>query len=255
MAKTSCWLCGAPAGSREHRLKKSDIVRAYGPGPYRGDHAPMHVRGDDRRVVQGPNSNRLKYAPSLCEACNTTRTQPYDRAYDRFTEWVFRNESLVLRRRFINFGEVFGEHWAEHQLHLYRYFAKSFGCHLVEAGLPVPVDVVELFEKATFRTDLWLSFAVNEDIVLMPPEDRNGFIGMAGLLAWIDRADPSVVNGYEWNEHVSWLSTIYSYGAPPDGDLGSPWVANAQHVYLGSFAPLSDEQRAKFEERIRARTE
>jgi hypothetical protein len=31
-----CWWCGAPADSREHKMKRSDIVREYGKPPYTG---------------------------------------------------------------------------------------------------------------------------------------------------------------------------------------------------------------------------
>jgi hypothetical protein len=55
-AQTSgtCWWCRtAPADSREHKLKRSDLVRQFGRGPY-----PELVssREGQLRPVQGPNS-------------------------------------------------------------------------------------------------------------------------------------------------------------------------------------------------------
>jgi hypothetical protein len=36
----ACWWCGSPADSREHKLKRSDLVREYGRPPYAG-HADL----------------------------------------------------------------------------------------------------------------------------------------------------------------------------------------------------------------------
>jgi hypothetical protein len=38
-----CWWCGVPADSREHKYKKSDLIRQYGSGPWTGDQRPQRV--------------------------------------------------------------------------------------------------------------------------------------------------------------------------------------------------------------------
>ncbi len=163
-----CWMCGAPADSSEHRFKKSDLVRAHGRGPYKKSSALSHIRAGKEVLVQGPNSKSLKYSPNLCQHCNSTKTQPFDRAYERFIGWVFENETVVLHRRLVNFEEIYGNGWEDAQLNLYKYFAKSFGCRLVDAGAPVPDDVIGLFALNRLQTHLRLSMAVNEDVLLMP---------------------------------------------------------------------------------------
>jgi len=35
-----CWWCGAPADSREHKFKKSELRLNNGPGPWRGEAKP-----------------------------------------------------------------------------------------------------------------------------------------------------------------------------------------------------------------------
>lgn len=120
MTKSKCWICGDIALSKEHRLKKTDIVRAYGRGPYRGDSAPVHVHEGKQSPVQGPDANTLKYKPSLCPKCNTTTTQPFDQAYDIFVSWLFENESVVLYRRYVNFSDVYGQNFPEKQRDLYK---------------------------------------------------------------------------------------------------------------------------------------
>jgi hypothetical protein len=249
----TCWICHASADSGEHRIKKSDLVRVYGSGPYVGDSALAHVRDEVLTLIQGPGSARLKYEPSLCHRCNTAGTQPYDRAYDGFMSWLWENELTVLRKRLINFEEVYGSNFEESQRNLFKYLVKSFGCRLCDAGQPVPLDSVELLSKTQFRTALRITFAINEDILLLPESDRIGLIGKGALEALFSKSNPSIVNGYQWHEHVSWFTIFYWYKLAPESGLGPTWIANAQHIYLGSMAPLSSAERAEFLLKVRGR--
>ena len=251
MSQRPCWICGAPADSAEHRIKKRDLTRVYGPGPYYGGSAPLHFRGGNfKSAIQGPNACSVKYKPGLCHKCNTTFTQPFDQAYDVLMVWLMANESEVLRRRFINFADVYGDHFETPQRDLYKYFAKSIGCRLYDAGYTVPKDVIELLSLTHFQTALCLTFAVNEDILILSPADRDGFIGKGDLVALLNRSDPEEIIGYLWNEHISWFTIFYWYAHQPDGDLGSTWVANSQHIYLGSYKPLTPEMRADAIEKL-----
>jgi len=239
-----CWICGEPANSAEHRLKKADLVRAYGRGPYKGGSAPVHVRGGKIRAIQGPGAGTLKYPTSLCQKCNTTFTQPFDRAYDKLISWIHANESGVLRKRFVDFADVYGEQFEVPQTDLYKYFAKSFGCRLVEAGTAVPADIVQLLGQPTFRTRLRITFSVDEDVLTMlPPDVQKNFIGKGDLVQWADRQNRSQVTGYTFHEHVSWFTTNYWYDSPPDPTSGSTWTANSRVIYLGAIARMSDQER------------
>jgi hypothetical protein len=238
-----CWICGKPATSSEHRLKKSDMVREYGAGPYFGGKQPVHFSNSKATKIQGPNSKVIKYPKLLCVHCNTTKSQPFDKAYELFMAWVCRNEKLVLNQRFIDFKTVFGESWEAKQRDLYKYFVKSFGCRLTNASQAVPQDLINLFELCQFKTRLRLTFAVNEDILSLPADTRSGFLGK-GILEGrnIDEKSHSSVS-FRWTEHSSWLTIFYWYHERPDGSLGSTWVADSQHVYFGSFYPLDNETR------------
>lgn len=246
-----CWICGAAADSAEHRMKKSDLIRAYGRGPYCGDDELLHFRegGAETIVIKGPNACSLKYKRNLCIKCNTTFTQPFDRAYDLFMEWLISNQNQVLQKRFINFAEVYGDQFEGLQRDLFKYFAKSFGCRLVEAEHTVPRDIIELFDRTHFKTGLCLTFTVNEDTRLLLSNIQDGFIGKGDLTVILNRYDNSDIRGYLWSEHVSWFTIFYWYDRLPDGNLGSTWVANPQHVYLGSYQPLSPEIRTRITEK------
>ena len=238
-----CWICGAPADSREHRLKKADLVRAYGGGPFRGPKRPIHISAGIQTEIQGPRADRLKYEPALCQQCNNARTQPFDFAYDTFMSWLENNEQRVLSRRQVNFRDVFGGDFEAAQRNLFKYFVKSFGCRLVDAGQLVPADLVDLLPKESFRTALKITFCVHEDILAMPLEHRRGFIGKSDLIGYAGASTPSAWHSFTWSEHVSWFTVCYWYGVQPEGGMGPPWIANAQVVYLGSIESLSDEER------------
>jgi hypothetical protein len=242
-----CWICGDTiADSAEHIFKKSDITRAYGYGSYKGSSAPVHVKNGVITNIQGANSNTLKYKKTICHLCNTTITQPFDRTYDTFIKWLIENESKILKRRFVDFYEVFNDDFETSQRNLYKYFAKSFGCRLIDAGHDIPDDVTELLDKKSFETDLRITFAVNEDILLMSSQDRDGFIGKGDLIGYYSKSELQKINGYIWNEHISWFTIFYWYNRFPDGNLGSTWVADSQHIYLGSSEPLPPEIREDF---------
>ena len=61
----ACWICGAEADSAEHRLKKSDLVRAHGKGPYIDSSALSHIRNGKETLIQGPGSKHVKYLNGL----------------------------------------------------------------------------------------------------------------------------------------------------------------------------------------------
>jgi hypothetical protein len=158
--------------------------------------------------------------------------------------WLFANEPAVLHKRIIDFKEVYGDSFEDSQRDLFKYFVKSLGCRLISARQSVPPDLIALLPYKTFVTALKITFCVNEDIMLLPASTRSSFIGKSDLTGFVASEAPSVLHGYAWDEHISWFTVCYWYGIQPEGGTGSTWVADAQHVYLGSVSPLSPEQRA-----------
>jgi hypothetical protein len=63
----TCWWCGHPADSREHRFKRTDIERIFGRGPYR-DGRTLVKHGEDGRQsdVTGAKSKVFKFEPTMC---------------------------------------------------------------------------------------------------------------------------------------------------------------------------------------------
>jgi hypothetical protein len=86
--KTYCWICNKIADSAEHRIKKSDLVSLHGSGSYKGENALFLVREGKQTPIQGPNSKVVKYRKNLCSTCNNSYTQPFDKAYECFVDYL-----------------------------------------------------------------------------------------------------------------------------------------------------------------------
>jgi hypothetical protein len=247
---TKCWICGGVADSAEHKIKKSDIVKICGSGTYE-----EVVLYDSKSFtpLRGPNSKLVKYDKILCSACNNSFSQPFDKAYENFVNHIYENKDLLLKRRFINFQEIYGIDFADQQVNLYKYFVKSLGCRLAHYGDLIPTDLPRLLKKRRFRTGLRISFAVNEDKLLKP--ELQEMAGNGELYGFESNKSPGILRKillkmdksrsciYQYSEYFQWLHIFYWYNYLPDGSLGNPWVANSQYLYLGSFSPLPDNIR------------
>lgn len=92
-----CWICGKIADSSEHKIKKSNLVKLWGKGPYKGDNALLRLKNSQQDAIQGPDSAILKFNKNLCHNCNSTRTQPFDNAYDEFIQWFEGQKKTSMR--------------------------------------------------------------------------------------------------------------------------------------------------------------
>jgi hypothetical protein len=244
----NCWICGEPATTGEHKIKRNLLVNLHGKGPYEGPKEMLHIRDSGQTRLRGPNAKQIKFQNVLCAQCNNSTSQPFDKAYDCFCEYVLTNEELITKRRVIDFADVFGEQFQDEQVKLYKYFAKLFGCDLAASGMPVPYDVKSLIGLPNFLTKLRITFAVNEDKLLLPPRDRP--TGFGGLLTSQEnlrtRADPNPF--YWWDLFFSFLHVFFWYDWLPNEPFGACWTANARFIYLGYFAPLDPDTRDKMRE-------
>jgi hypothetical protein len=139
----NCWWCGAPADSREHKLKKTDLHREFG-RPFR--ETPLRLREERVEVVQGPGSDLVKFTANLCARCNNTRSQAFDHAYDRFVAYVAANERHVVSSRRIDLRAAFGADWRVAAEDILRYLVKHVGCRLAQNEIEVPVALLDFLD-------------------------------------------------------------------------------------------------------------
>jgi hypothetical protein len=196
-----CWWCGAPADSREHRLKKSDLVREFGKPPFTGLRTLTRVSGDDRHEFRGPDSGLVKFQPSICMRCNNTRSQPFDVAWDSFVGYLAKQEVEVLRDCSLDLEAIFGTDWAARAADVERYVVKHLICRVAEqrAG-PIQLHrkLLDFLDGGAYpgmlRLDLCIDLGVAEMLrvarAASPPEQPEaadgGFMGLTPL--WVQQS-------------------------------------------------------------------
>lgn len=159
-----CWICGSPATSGEHIIKRSDITKVRGAISQQN---PVLLTRDYKRYKIGSARNpRTKYADMLCETCNTTTTQPFDRAWDAFVDRVRPIADHGAMRR-ISTHDIFGED-RQSDVDVQLYLAKVLGCAMKENGLDTQVLSAALLGRTappTMRV-LFRSLPTNKDLFL-----------------------------------------------------------------------------------------
>jgi hypothetical protein len=161
-----CYWCRArPADSREHKFKRSDLVREHGRGELRGGRTIVKYGGEGSLDIRSTKSGALKFRPSLCAECNKSRSQTIDEAYDRFIGGVVDGDEKILEAREIDLKEIFGEGWAEGATDAHRYYVKHALCRLVEAHpgkgtLELPADALQFLDGGpvpdSFSSEFWI---------------------------------------------------------------------------------------------------
>lgn len=234
-----CWWCGALADSREHKYKRSDLVREFGRPPYHGERTLSRLSGDDRHHASGPNSPIFQFPASMCSGCNGTRSQPFDTAWDQLTAYLAANEESILASRSIDLEDVFGRDWQAHALHAGRYVVKHMISRQI-GELPGPLRMDEPVMgfldggpwPESFQLDLCLDLGVVEMLRTTrraPSEDpeaaEGGFLYVGPVFVDLDEDrhwhTPQSVLYYRW------LAAYWRIG---DGGPNNPF--RQRMVYL-----------------------
>jgi hypothetical protein len=232
MKGTSCWICKASADTREHTIKQSDIRRLFGSGPYgKGKRLVRTDEARNKKIIQSKDSVHIKYQPSLCQYCNSTRSQPWDRAYDKFMEFIQIHSQRIKQTKKINLSEIMPGNGSKLAINLYSYFVKAFGCQLVEHGQHLPDLSDYLLGKKT-KTDLVMTFAVDFGLPTHLPAPMVQIHDLEG--------DVEVGAGrhlnYTWAVSVEWLTIIFWYQKLPSPTLGKPWLGTSDQIEMGFYA-------------------
>jgi len=150
-----CSLCGEPGRlTREHKIKASAIREMFGiTNLYIGSTGPERRKA---KYAQGPKSNNLKFSTRICETCNSERTQPSDREFDKLNAEV---QNLIAAG--IDPMSVFtnSDRYIESQelyLNIFRYFAKLLSCHMAEINAPRPCRLTEFAIGRSVKNCIWL---------------------------------------------------------------------------------------------------
>jgi hypothetical protein len=100
--------------------------------------------GGDLYTLRSWRSDVVKFGKVLCQNCNNVRSQPFDRAYDVYADFIQSNMARLTRARSIDWREVYGADWQEASRLLGCYAVKNFGCWIAESGF-APSKVLATF--------------------------------------------------------------------------------------------------------------
>jgi hypothetical protein len=166
IAPDRCFWCQErEANSREHKFKRSDLIREHGRGELRDGRTLVAQHGQKTYEHRSTKNDGLKFSPSLCSYCNNSGSQPFDRAYDRFIEWIFANEEKVLAARSLDLEEALGSEWVKAAEDVLRYFVKHICCRLAETvtsegEILLPGDALSFLDGGpapeSITTEMWI---------------------------------------------------------------------------------------------------
>jgi hypothetical protein len=142
-----CWICNENiANSGEHKTKRSDLLAVLGK-PTQAEPFYYHDIEEPNRPVRGLDAKILKSPVRICTECNSTRTQPHDRA------WESMSERLRARRLkvgdWVRNNRIFPYDTRTKMKNVHLFFLKLTGCMLSEAkanAYEVPIDIAPFSE-------------------------------------------------------------------------------------------------------------
>jgi len=162
---TTCWICGAIADSKEHKIKKSELKLLY---PLINQKSPVYQRtnGGKVRRLGGYNSDGFKFDKSICQNCNNSLTQRSDKSWDIFSTYVKNNWEMIHNKDFIDLKEIFGLQILDNLILVQLYYAKLMGCKIKESKLNYGSCLQDLSKSImdeTENSNLYLSFRPSQN--------------------------------------------------------------------------------------------
>lgn len=219
-SQKKCWICGDLATDREHRNKKTDVEYWFGKGSYKEIKVVKREFGEQvSKPIQGSKSDELKYGKNLCAYCNQTRTQPYDRAYEKFMRYVNSNFQLLMKEQVLFTHKIFNKDIKKEQENLFRFFIKSFGCRIDNQGHAVPIELINAMHGNSYGKSLKVSFGLNI---------REPCVGEFSLEGQVDHNKKPV--NYFWAQFVGGLSIYYVYNREMPVELGEVWYGKSKRI-------------------------
>lgn len=134
-----CWICGNEGTTGEHIIKSSDLKGQF--GTVSQDFPLYFHSGRHKNIPVGSlKAKRLKSKALICNHCNSALTQPYDRAWEKLSQYLNENFQEILLKGVVNLSKVFPGEIKVSMLNVHLFFVKAFGCKVVESGAPLPVN-------------------------------------------------------------------------------------------------------------------
>lgn len=231
LSRPNCWICGQPADSGEHKFKASDIRRAIRLSQQQPAYLQVNAQATNKEIGSA-KAAALQFSKSLCAYCNNTRTQPYDRAWERLSDYIRTDWRTIRQRRSVDLAVPFSGAIESGALDVHLFFVKLFGCKIVEDG-----DSIDL---STWATCLMKRQTHPEVTLLL----ANASSCIRGVLAFQSdvykmwHRAPHRLDGAMWGYVVRPIAVKVAYirGAAPLFSPGHPWHPSQRRRYV-RFSP------------------
>lgn len=226
MAIQTCWICGSPANSREHSIKRSDLKSLVGTPNLV---TPIYLHTAKRRNIRiaGLNANALKSPARICQYCNNTRTQPHDLAWQIFSETLRSRLPALAPDQKIRCNPIFPYASRQAMRDVHLYLLKLFGLKIVEGG--ISIDIAP-FGEAILRSrphpKVFIAFGPT------PPDADSRVIAGGSDVA------VATLNGRTtfaaWIHHVGnlWVEVMYAEPSEKRQGLVGAWHPRFGHKRL-----------------------
>lgn len=212
-----CWWCGQTADSGEHKYKRTDLVRAFGGGPWRDQTAVVQVVGEHQRDLQSPGSQRLKFSKVFCGDCNSKRSQRFDLAYERFSNHVISNQERIWSVGGFRWSHIFDDDWRSGRNLVTAYWLKHIGCRLADGGVEVDERIIRFLNNPgeIKQTPLRLELQIREDIVELTKHslshgERFESLWISDLMCLYSRSR-GIIHQATGHWGLSWLHLVYQF--------------------------------------------
>lgn len=206
-SQSQCCLCGAATANLtgEHKIKASALKAQFG----KKDQLLVGVSGGSAKMksAQSTNSKHLKFKASLCEDCNSSRTQDPDREFDRFNELA--HAALA---RYEDPANVFVlpryARDSEPYLNVFRYFAKVLCCQIAAVEGPSLTNLAKFAIKLSSDNRIWLEVKrdpVYSEFAALIGE--HGYAAHGGLVVYCDKISlaPNVFHSTQTNGALQYV--------------------------------------------------
>ena len=185
-----------------------------------GEEGMREIRG--KSGIQRDRYGVVKFPKSMCDVCNNADSQPFDRAYAKFSDYLASTRVRILPG--VSFEEIYGDSWQDDALNLARYYAKHFGCRIVRAGLPVPDSLRAFLDGAINMPDAHMALITTDSVHRRAKESltlSSGFAwtdpGLTEFQSYVMAAYVGSVGvRYQWwaQRPEGWDSSFFSYPSP-----------------------------------------
>lgn len=181
-----CCLCGSkpPKLTGEHKIKASALRKQF-------DNAHLLIGGPGHnqrmKQAQSTNSKHLKFVASLCECCNSSRSQGPDCEFDLFHGLALARQTSNESSNTVFDLPQYRENSVEY-LNVFRYLAKLLCCHIAAVGGPTPIAVAQFAIGASNQNRIWLELKRDDNYSkIIEHAGEMGYAAHGGLMVYADK--------------------------------------------------------------------